>query len=200
MRPAFLHVANEPYNTPMEGVAEILLHENELPTRVAALAGEIADAHPDRDRGITIVTVLSGSIVFLADLLRQLPLKTRLGLIHVSSYAGRNRVARGPTLIGTSLPDLHDQDVLIVDDILETGGTLRLVQSAVADAGPRAVRTAVLLRKPCRRDPEPTVDFVGFEIEDVFVVGYGLDYNGWYRNLPYVAALRAGPLGHGMCG
>jgi hypoxanthine phosphoribosyltransferase len=70
----------------------------------------------------------------------------------------------------------------------------------VADAGPRAVRTAVLLRKPCRRDPEPTVDFVGFEIEDVFVVGYGLDYNGWYRNLPYVAALRAGPLGHGMCG
>lgn len=184
----------------MEGVAEILLDERKLRARIAALATEIADAYPDRNRGITIVTVLSGSIVFLADLIRQLPMKTRLGTIHVSSYAGPTKVSRGPKLIGAALPDLRDQDVLIVDDIVETGGTLRLVQEAVDAAGPRAVRTAVLLRKPCRRDPDPKVDFIGFDIEDVFVVGYGLDYNGWYRNLPYVAALRTGPPNFGVCG
>lgn len=183
-------------------VAGVLIDEARIRRRITTLAGEIAEHYSDRERGLTIVPVLSGSIVFLADLIRQLPVKMRMGLVHVSSYRGETTTPRDPRLIASALPDLRNQDVLIVDDILDTGGTLRLVQRSVGEAGPRSLRTVVLLRKPRRRDPDVAADFVGFDIENVFVVGYGLDYNGWYRNLPYIAVLTpdAGGPTDGPCG
>lgn len=173
-------------------IDRILISENALRDRVAALAEEIAATYRDADGGIAIVTVLAGSIVFLADLIRRLPMRMRVGLAMVSSYAGPTRVSEGAVLRSWSLPDVAGLDVLIVDDIVDTGGTLRVVQRAVAGLDPRSVRTAVLLRKVAKAPADVSVDFVGFDIEDVFVVGYGLDYDGVYRNLPYVAVLADG--------
>jgi len=173
-----------------EDVDRIVIREHELAERVTAMAREIAAGYPDSAEGITIVTVLAGSLVFLSDLIRRLPLKMRIGLITVSSYAGRTTLSNGAALASSFLPDLRNRHVLIVDDILETGGTLRLVQSQIRAAGPRSVKTAVLLRKTAKAPTDLPVEFIGFDIEDLFVVGYGLDYDGLYRNLPYIAVLR----------
>lgn len=175
----------------MEAAIErILISPESLKTRVSALAGEIVDAFGEAPDGVTIVAILSGSIIFLADLIRELPMRMRIALVPVSSYPGRTTRSRGAKLESAALPDLAGRDVLLVDDILDTGGTLRLVQREVAAAGPRSVRTAVLLRKRDKASPDVSVDFVGFDIEDVFVVGYGLDFDGLHRNLPYVGVLR----------
>ena len=171
-------------------ISSVLIAEPELKERVSALAGQIAAVYQDRREGIVIVSILAGSIIFLADLIRQLPMKMRIGMVTVSSYPGRATKSRGSVLQSAEWPRLRDRDVLIVDDILDTGGTLRVVQAEVRSAAPRSVRTVVLLRKPARAPDDVTVDFVGFDILDDFVVGYGLDYDGLYRNLPYIAVLR----------
>jgi hypoxanthine phosphoribosyltransferase len=171
-------------------IARVLIPEAALKERVAELAVEIARAYSDPRGGITIVTILRGSIIFLADLIRQLPIKMRVELVSVSSYPGAATSSRGATLESIPLPDLGDRDVLIVDDILDSGGTLRLVQAELARRGPRSVRTAVLLRKAEKAPSDVAVDYVGFDVEDAFLVGYGLDFNGLYRNLPYVAVLK----------
>lgn len=173
-----------------EEIERVLIPADQLEERVSALAGEIASAYRSTENGITIVTILAGSLVFLGDLIRKLPMKLRIALVGVSSYPGRSTVSRGAVLASGALPDIRDHDVLIVDDILDTGGTLRLVQAEVRRSGPRSVRSVVLLRKPDKARPDVAVDFVGFDIEDVFVVGYGLDYDGLYRNLPYIGVLR----------
>jgi hypoxanthine phosphoribosyltransferase len=171
-------------------IARVLITEEALKKRVAVLATEITRSYADPQAGITIVTVLAGAIIFLGDLIRRLPIKIRIELVSVSSYRGRTTSPGDPILTPTSLPDLHGRDVLIVDDILDTGGTLRLVEDEVRRAGPRSIRTAVMLRKAGKAPPDVTVDFVGFDIEDAFVVGYGLDYGGLYRNLPFIAVLK----------
>lgn len=170
-------------------VGEVLISEDALKRRITVLAREISHVYADTPRGITMVAVLAGSLIFLADLIRRLPMKMRIGLMTVSSYAGATTESRGAVLGSVSLPDLRGRDVLIVDDILDTGRTLALVQTEVRRAKPRTVRTVVLLRKPGKAPPEVTVDFTGFDIDDVFVVGFGLDYDGLYRNLPHVAVL-----------
>ncbi len=167
----------------------VLISEDAIEKRVAELAHEVLASYAESESGITIVTVLAGSIVFLADLIRQLPMRMRVGLISASNYPGKTTVPQGVVLGSISLPELRDRDVLIVDDILDSGGTLRAVQAEMQQAGPRSLKTAVLLRKPGTPASDIIVDFVGFDIEDVFVVGYGLDYDGLYRNLPYVAVL-----------
>ena len=108
-----------------------------------------------------------------------------------SSYAGKTTESRGARLEYAILPDLCNCDVLIVDDILDTGGTLRIVQDLVRSGRPRSVRTAVLLRKREVAPANLPVDFVGFDIEDEFVIGYGLDYDGLFRNLPYIGVLKS---------
>ncbi|RME38615.1 MAG: hypoxanthine phosphoribosyltransferase [Planctomycetota bacterium] len=170
-------------------VGRALISPEALQSRVSALAEEIVASLPPSPADLTLVAVLSGSIIFLADLMRRLPMKMRLGLVTVSSYRGRATQPGPPRFEATALPSVAGRDVLIVDDVLDTGGTLRLVQREVSTAGARSVRTAVLLRKNTPAAREVAVDFVGFDIEDVFVVGYGLDYDGLYRNLPYIAEL-----------
>ncbi len=174
-----------------DDVARVIISEEALRTRVAELAWEIEAAYDTRDAGITAVAVLTGSVVFLSDLIRHLPFRLEIGYIAVSSYTGAATTPGEITLGAISLPDVRDRHVLIVDDILDTGGTLRLVQQMLSDRQPASLRTAVVLRKPDKAPPDVPVDFVGFDIDDVFVVGYGLDFDGPYRNLPYIAELKA---------
>lgn len=169
----------------------MLITAEALRKRVESMATEIAGAYEGDPDGITLVTVLAGAIIFVSDLIRRLPIKLRIGLIGVSSYAGATTVSRGARIESIILPDLRNRNVLIVDDILDTGGTLRLVQAHVRSAGPSSMRTAVLLRKAGKAPADVEVDYVGFDIEDVFVVGYGLDYDGLHRNLPHIAVLES---------
>lgn len=142
-----------------------------------------------QDRPVTIVGVLTGSIVFLADLIRLLPMPLRIGLIQASSYRGPV-VSPGTLVIKEDLlPDIEGADVLVLDDIFDTGYTLTEVVARLKELGALSVRSAVLLRKRGRQEVDAGPDFEAFEIPNLFVVGYGLDYDSQYRNLPFVAAL-----------
>ncbi len=138
---------------------------------------------------LTIVGVLTGSIVLLADLIRLLDLPMRVGVVQASSYRGAT-TSRGELMINSELMlDISDRDVLLVDDIFDTGHTLVQVMARMREFRPRSLRSAVLLRKRGRQEVSAEPDFVAFEIPDEFVVGYGLDFEDMYRNLPYLAAL-----------
>ena len=135
--------------------------------------------------------VLSGSIIFLADLIRELPLKMKIALVQLSAYPGRAVQAREPQTVIAFSGEVEGRHVLVVDDILDTGRTLRRVQEMIRKRRPASLRTAVLLRKPSKASPDVRADFVGFDIEDEFVVGYGLDFGDHYRNFPHVGVLRS---------
>jgi hypoxanthine phosphoribosyltransferase len=171
-------------------IERILITKADLEARVHQMAEEIVASYPASQEKITIVTILSGAVIFLADLIRHMPIKMEIGLITVSSYSGATTQSRGAKLMKDLRVDVRDRDVLIVDDIFDTGGTLRLVQGRLAERHPRSLKTAVLLRKPTKNPPDVTVDFVGFDVDDKFVVGYGLDYNDHYRNFPHIAVLK----------
>lgn len=139
-------------------------------------------------RPVTVIAVMTGSVILLADLVRQLAMPLRVGVLQASSYKGGT--ARGKLTINADLmPDVAGRDVLLIDDIFDTGHTLEQVSQLVRDMGPTSVRSAVLLRKAGRQEVSYLPDFVAFEIPDEFVVGYGLDYRDAYRNLPYIATL-----------
>jgi hypoxanthine phosphoribosyltransferase len=182
-------------------IERVLISSEQIARRVGELAGEIAatyaDASPeDRSPGdepsadLTIVTILSGSMIFVADLIRQLPMRMKLGLVTVSSYDGRSTRPGQPRVLADINVDVAGRHVLIVDDILDTGGTLRVVRERLAAGGPKSIRACVLLRKPAKAPPDVPADFVGFDVEDVVVVGYGLDYDDLYRNYPHFGVLR----------
>lgn len=179
------------YNAKMEhDIDRILITDRELARRVEDMAGAIGACYPEPDPGLVLVPILSGSIIFLADLIRHLPMKMKLSLITVSSYAGATTESAEPELVMDLTTDIKGRHVLIIDDILDTGKTLRFVRRRMMERKPASVRTAVLLRKPDKAPNDVTADFVGFEIADEFVVGYGLDYDGHYRNFPHIAVLR----------
>jgi hypoxanthine phosphoribosyltransferase len=166
---------------------KILLTTEELHDGVAAMARQIEAAYEGRQ--LTIVGVLTGSVVVVADLIRQIDQPMRVGVIQASSYRGATTV-RGELLINSELMlDISNRDVLLVDDIFDTGHTLERVVEKLHDFKPASVRSAVLLRKAGRQESTYEPDFVAFQIPDEFVVGYGLDYEDMYRNLPYLAAL-----------
>lgn len=166
---------------------KILLSEEQLRDGVSRMATEITDFYGDRP--LTLLGVLTGSVVLMADVIRQLTMPLRVGVVMASSYRGATTV-RGPLVINSDLmPDISGRDVIIVDDIFDTGHTMKELLNLMSELGPTSVKTAVLLRKHGRQEVEIEPDFVGFDIPDEFVVGYGLDYQDAYRNLPYVAAL-----------
>ncbi|MFQ5489627.1 MAG: hypoxanthine phosphoribosyltransferase [Phycisphaerae bacterium] len=171
-------------------IDRVLISQQQLADRVRQMALEIAGAYPDLDAGLSLVTILSGSVIFLADLIRHLPMKMKIGLITVSSYSGATTTSKGAKLLQDLNVDVTGRDVLILDDILDTGNTLRLVTERLAERNPRSIKTAVLLRKFTKAPDDVVADFVGFDIKDVFVVGYGLDYDDHYRNLPHIAVLK----------
>ncbi|MEX0818489.1 MAG: hypoxanthine phosphoribosyltransferase [Pirellulaceae bacterium] len=163
-----------------------LLTEDELQAGVARMATEIAAAYGERP--LTIVGVLTGSIVLLADLIRQLDMPLRVGVLQASSY--RRGTTRGELTINSEMMlNVAGRDVLVVDDIFDTGHTLVEVVAKLKDLAPTSVHTAVLLRKHGRQEVEFRPDFVAFDIPNEFVVGYGLDYADQYRHLRHLAAL-----------
>ena len=165
----------------------VLLTAEQIQQRLTEMARQIAPEY--RDRPLTIVGVLTGSVMFLADLVRRLDVPLRIGLIQASSYRGAATTA-GELRVGVDLlAVVRDRHVLLLDDILDTGQTLAHLVKHLHEKGALSVKVGVLLRKQGRQVHDVRVDFVGFDIPDEFVVGYGLDYNDEYRQLPYVAVL-----------
>ena len=169
---------------------EILLPPERLQKRVAEMAEEIVRDYEGRP--VTIVGVLTGCLMFLADLVRQMDLRLRIDLIQASSYRGKTTTAGELTIDASALPDIRGRDILLLDDILDTGHTLHHLVAHLNTLGPKSVRVAVLLRKIGRQEIPFEPDYCGFEIPDAFVVGYGLDFNDEYRHLPYVGILDEG--------
>ncbi len=168
----------------------ILLSRERIQHRVAELAAEIAATYSVNSDGLVIVPLLTGSIIFVADLIRCMPFKMHIGLMTVSRYRGATTTGGDTRVTQEVSVDIRDRHVLVVDDILDTGNTIRTVREQLLRAGPASLRICTLLRKPARAPKDLLPDFVGFDIEDVFVVGYGLDYNNQYRNLPDIAVLK----------
>lgn len=175
-----------------QDIERIILHHDEIRAGVRRMAAQIAAAYAPvaGDPGLTLVPILAGSIIFLADLIRELPVKMKIALVQLSTYPGRATVAGEPKTVLNLHGDVRGRHVLIVDDILDSGKTIRRVQEMVRAHEPASLRTAVLLRKPSKAPPDVPADFVGFDIEDLFVVGYGLDFDDHYRNYPHIAVLR----------
>jgi hypoxanthine phosphoribosyltransferase len=167
---------------------DILLSEAQIQQRVRQLGRQIEADY--RGKPLTIVAVLTGSLILLADLIRQIQMPLRVALLQASSYRGTTTTA-APLVVNEAFsPEVEGRDVLLLDDILDTGQTLATLVRHMSDRGARSVRTAVLLRKVGRQQVPLEPDYCGFTIPDAFVVGYGLDYNDDYRHLPYVAILK----------
>jgi hypoxanthine phosphoribosyltransferase len=178
----------------MQGdIDRVLISEAQLSVRIAEMARQItADHAPSKlgdDGEITIVPILTGAFIFCADLIRRIPIPMQIGLITVSSYPGASLQTQGSQLLGQQLGDVTGRHLLLIDDILDSGGTLKLVTGMLRQLKPASVKTCVLLRKDRPAAREFPVDYFGFEIPDEFVVGYGLDYNNYYRNLPDIVTL-----------
>jgi len=163
-----------------------LISESEVRAGVQRLARAVTESYGARP--LTIVGVLTGSVVLLADVIRQLEMPLRVGVVQASSYRGATR--RGPLVINSDLmPDIAKHDVLIIDDIFDTGHTMVELIALMEKLGPTSVKSGVLLLKEGQQQVDYRPDFVAFNIPNEFVVGYGLDYQDTFRNLPYVAAL-----------
>ncbi len=169
-------------------IQEILLDEETISRRVSALGAEI-DVHYEGEE-ILLITLLDGAIVFTADLIRNLRRPLRLDCIRVSSYGDSTSPESSPRILGNLRAEVEGRHVLLVDDILDTGNTLSRVQNEILSRNPASVHSCVLLDKPARRETPFKADWIGFSIPDHFVVGYGLDYAGRYRQLPHVALLK----------
>ncbi len=168
-------------------IDKVLISEKEIARRVAQLARQIERDYAGKD--MVIVALLNGTVLFLADLIRHLSLPLRLDFIGVSSYGAGTE--SGQLVFTKELRlDVKGRDILLVDDILDTGRTLTRVKAKLKKLKPRRMKICVLLDKPSRREEPITPDYVGFIIPNEFVVGYGLDYAERYRNLPYVGVLR----------
>jgi hypoxanthine phosphoribosyltransferase len=167
---------------------DILISAERIQERVGELARQIAADFRER-RPLTIVGVLTGSLIFLADLVRRLDLPLRIGLIQASSYRGATTTPGELRIQPELQPDVLGRHVLLLDDILDTGQTLDHLTRHLHTLGAASVRVAVLARKQGRQIVPLQPDYCGFDIPNVFVIGYGLDYNDEYRHLPYVAVL-----------
>jgi len=169
-----------------------LLSQHEIRAGVERLAARLRGEYGGRP--LTIVGVLTGSLVMLADLIRRLDNPLRVALIRAQQFSGSSERRTALVIDDKLLPNLKGRDVLVVDDIFDTGHTLVEVIAQLAKHQPASIRSAVLLRKTGRSEVAIEPDFVVFDIPDQFVVGYGLDYDDRYRNLPYVAALEPSDL------
>lgn len=172
--------------------ARIIIPRERIAARVAELAVRIAQDMDDTP--LTLAAVMTGSIIFVSDLIRQLPIPMmKIRLVSISSYPGTATQSQGVQVLTPLTGRFDGQQVLLVDDILDSGRTLATAVEQLRQVGAESVKTCVLLRKPStRRAPAgmDTADYVGFDIEDQFVVGYGLDHGDYYRNLPDIAVLK----------
>lgn len=163
---------------------KVLITEDEIQKRVRALGVRISEQYAGRP--LTVLGVLTGSIVLLADLIRATSIPLRVALIEASSYGGTRKEPGKLTINSGLVPDLRGRDVVVLDDIFDTGNTMVGLYEAVKEFEPASIRSAVLLWKTDRTVVEMEPDYFCFQIPDEFVVGYGLDYNDEFRNLPFI--------------
>ena len=168
--------------------SEVLITQAQIQHRIAEMAAEVGRDHP-RGSPVHFVAVLKGAFVFLADLMRQMHGEVTCDFIAVSSYGGRTQSSGEVRLLKDLDHGLEGRDVVIVEDIVDTGLTLSYLQEILRAREPRVLRTACLLSKPSRRIVDVKVDYIGFTIEDRFVVGYGLDVDERYRHLPDICVV-----------
>jgi len=166
----------------------VLFDEPAINRRLDEIAAQIYQDY--RDRELTVIAVLNGSLMLMADLLRRIPLPLKLDCLSVASYHGKAQTSSEVIFKQIALSDVVDRHILILDDILDSGHTLAAICEKLETAKPRSIRVCVLLSKKKQRARYVAADYVGFEIEDEFVVGYGLDFMESYRNLPYIGVLR----------
>ncbi len=171
----------------LNDIRRVLFHESTILSRLDELAHELTMDYRGKD--LTVIAILNGSFVFMADLLRRVPLPLQVDCLSVSSYHGTRTTGR-VNFRQTDLPTVKDRHILILDDILDSGHTLHAIRERLAEGGGAlSIRTCVLLRKKVERAQEIDADYVGFDIPNEFVVGYGLDYIERYRNLPFIGVL-----------
>jgi hypoxanthine phosphoribosyltransferase len=172
-----------------QDVAEVLISEAQIRAKVGELAGQLSLDYAGRE--LTLVSVLKGSLPFMADLMRAITIPVQIDLMEVSSYGGATTETSGLVRILKDLSSsIEGRDVLIVEDIIDTGLTLNYLHRYLRGKDPASLRICTLLDKPARRLVEIEIDYRGFTIPDQFVVGYGLDYGEFYRNLPFIGILR----------
>ena len=169
-------------------IERVLFDRPAIHKRLEEMAAQITADYPDRE--LAVIAILTGSLMFVSDLLRRIPLPLKLDCLRVVSYHGKTQPSGEVICKQVAVPDVAGQDVLILDDILDTGYTLAAVRKKRETAKPRSIRVCVLLSKRKKRARDVDADYIGFEIDDEFVVGYGLDLMERYRNLPYVGVLR----------
>ena len=181
-----LHVAAR---TAMDDdVEEVLLTHEQIQTRVAELGAQLAADYAGREP--VLVSVLKGSIIFLADLVRAMPVQVSIDLMELSSYGASTQSSGQVRILKDLSGPITGRDVIVVEDIIDTGLTLNYLLKYLRDRSPSSVTICCLLDKPARRLADIQIDYRGFTIPDRFVIGYGLDYDERYRNLPYIGVLR----------
>jgi hypoxanthine phosphoribosyltransferase len=169
-------------------VIEPYLDIDRIAARVAELGREIS-AMPETERPVIFVCVLKGSFMFFADLLKAVERPSNVGFLAVSSYEGGTKSTGAVRLALDLTEDINDRDVIIVEDIVDTGLTMDYLLNMLLARRPRSLKVCTLLHKPAREKIAVPLDFVGFTIDDVFVVGYGLDYEQRYRDLPFIGVM-----------
>ncbi|WP_028828438.1 hypoxanthine phosphoribosyltransferase [Proteocatella sphenisci] len=168
-------------------VWEVLCSEEEIKDRISELAEEISKAYEGKN--LLVVSLLKGSFIFTADLVRKMSIPLKVAFMITSSY-GHSETSSGSVSVSMDIQDnLEGVDVLVVDDITDSGITMKYVTEHIMKKSPASIKSCVLLDKPDRRQVDLEADYIGFSIEDKFVVGYGLNYGDYYRNIPYVFAV-----------
>ena len=171
-----------------EDVLRVLLSEDEIREKVRELGGKITADY--KNSNLMLVTVLKGAVVFLADLMRQIDVPAEIDFMVVSSYGSGVKSSGVVKIVKDLDVPLAGKDILIVEDILDSGLTLSYIKELLESRGPRSIRIATLLDNPSRRKVDLQADYIGFSVPDEFVIGYGLDYDEKYRNLPYIGILK----------
>lgn len=188
-------MATEAYRNLEDDVASVMIDEAQLRKRVRELAAEIEADYADQE-DLLLICVLKGGYMFLADLSRNLQRPHELDFMGISSYGAGTTSSGAVQIIMDLKAPINDRNVLIVEDIIDSGRTLDYMRRNLLARGPASLRICSLLSKPARREVDVTVDYTGFEIPDEFVVGYGLDFAEEYRNLPYIAVLKPAVFEH----
>ena len=171
----------------LQDVQEILIDRHTIQARIAHMAQDIGRFYNDHE--LVLMPLLTGAIIFVADLVRHLPVRMKIDVLAVSSYRGKATVNEGTRVLYPTTFDVVGKHVLVIDDILDSGQTLAAVTKLIQQQNAASVKSCVLLKKKLPTKPLLDANWVGFEIPNEFVVGYGLDFNGYYRNLPDIAVL-----------
>ncbi|TYP58734.1 hypoxanthine phosphoribosyltransferase [Thermosediminibacter litoriperuensis] len=173
----------------LEDIKEVLITEEEIKNKLRELGGKITRDYKDKD-DVLVVGVLKGAVLFIADLIRHIQLPVQVDFMAVSSYGASTKSSGVVRILKDLDEDIEGKNILIVEDIIDSGLTLSYLYSMLKSRKPASIKICTLLDKPSRRKVDIKVDYLGFEIPDFFVVGYGLDYNEKYRNLPFIGILK----------